>query len=103
MQIQPYQFIKYNRHTENDHIKKVHNSGAVVCFDFEDGILNPLEMDRSASLKKEAREHFKNLYSLICKFNTDIKVGVRLNTINSSDFEKDLIAIYGISVFTSCH
>jgi len=74
-----------------------------MCFDFEDGMLNPLEMDMSASLKEEAREQFNTLYSMMHNFNDDIKVGVRLNNIKTSDFEKDLIKINGKtfdSIFT---
>jgi len=103
MQIQPYQFIKYNENTSIEHIEKVYKTGAVICFDFEDGIINPFEMDMSASLKEEAREQFNYLYSLIHNFNKDIKVGVRLNNIKTSDFEKDLVKIKGKtfdSIFT---
>ena len=103
MQIQAYQFIKYNKNTSIEHLEKVHKTGAVICFDFEDGILNPLEMDMSASLKEEARERFNYLYALISNFNKDIKVGIRLNNIKTPDFEKDLIKIKGKtfdSIFT---
>ena len=95
MQIQAYQFIKYNENTSLKHIEKVHKTGAVICFDFEDGILNPLEMDMTSSLKEKARENFNTLYSLIKKHNKDIKVGIRLNNIKTSYFEKDLIEIKG--------
>jgi citrate lyase beta subunit len=95
MQIQAYQFIKYNENTSIEHIEKVHKTGAIICFDFEDGILNPLEMDMTSSLKEKAREDFNTLYSLIYKFDKDIKVGIRLNNIKTSDFEKDLINIKG--------
>jgi len=61
MKIQPYQFVKYDKNTSIEHIEKVHQTGAVVCFDFEDGIVNPLETDMSATLKEEARE-----YLVIC-------------------------------------
>jgi citrate lyase beta subunit len=95
MQVQAYQFIKYDKNTSIKHIEKVHKTGAVICFDFEDGIINPLEMDMTSSLKEKAREHFNTLYSLIYNFNKDIKVGVRLNNVKTSDFEKDLIKIKG--------
>lgn len=93
MQIQAYQFVKYDRNTSIEHIEKVHNTGAVICFYFENGILNPLEMDMSASLKEEVREIFNTLYSLIYSFNKDIKVGIRINSIKISDFEKNLIGL----------
>jgi len=95
MQIQAYQFIKYNENTSIEYIEKVHKTGAVICFDFEDGIINPLEMDMTSSLKEKARVHFNTLYSLIYNFNKYIKVGIRLNNVKTSDFEKDLIKIKG--------
>jgi len=98
MQVQAYQFIKYNKDTSSAYLEKVHNTGAVICFDFEDGILNPFEMKRSASLKEEARARFLSLYSLICASSNHIKVGIRLNSIRTSDFEKDLMKIKGKKV-----
>jgi len=95
MQIQAYQFIKYNENTSIEHIEKVSRTGAVICFDFEDGIFNPIEMNLTSSLKEKARLHFDTLYSLICNFNKDIKVGIRLNNFKTSEFEKDLIIING--------
>ncbi len=95
MQIQAYQFIKYNENTLIEHIEKVHKTGAVICFDFEDGILNPIAMDMTSSLKEKARVHFNTLYYSIYNFNKDIKVGIRLNNIKTSHFEKDLIKIKG--------
>ena len=38
MQIQAYQFIKYNKNTLIEHLEKVNKYGDVICFDFEDGI-----------------------------------------------------------------
>jgi citrate lyase beta subunit len=98
MRIQAYQFINYNSSTSIEHIEKVHNTGAVICFDFEDGILNPLKMEMSASLKDEAREQFNILYTFINNCSKDIKVGLRFNNIASLDFKKDLIKICGKTV-----
>ena len=98
MQIQAYQFIKYDENTSMEHIEKFHKTGAVICFDFEDGIINPLEMDMTSSLKEKARVYFKTLYFLIYNFNKDIKVGIRLNNVKTSDFEKDLIEIKGKTI-----
>ena len=95
MQIQAYQFIKYNKNTLIEHIEKVHKSGAVICFDFEDGMSNPLEINMSASLKDDARKQFNKLYSQICNSNKDIKIGIRLNRVKSEEFCKDLNAIKG--------
>jgi citrate lyase beta subunit len=95
MRIQAYQFIKYDRETSIAHIERVYNAGAVVCFDFEDGILNPMEEGMNSLLKEEARERFNILYSMINNFNREIRVGVRLNDINTSEFGKDLNAMSG--------
>ncbi|MBK8451079.1 MAG: hypothetical protein IPL42_14095 [Saprospiraceae bacterium] len=60
-------------------------------------------MDKSTTLKEEAREIFNYLYSLIYNLNKDIKVGIRINNIKTSDFEKDLIKLKGKrfdSIFT---
>ena len=97
MQIQAYQFIKYNNNTLVEHIKKASNTGAIICFDFEDGIINPLKMEMSALLKEEAREQFIRLYSKINDSYKNIKVGIRINNNHSSDFNKDLIALSGKS------
>jgi len=95
MRIQAYQFLKYDKNTTIEHIEKVHNTGAVLCFDFEDGILNPIEMGMTTSLKEKAREQFNKLYSLIYNTNNNIRVGVRLNNFKTSNFEKDLIKLKG--------
>ncbi len=95
MQIQAYQFIKYDKNTSIEHVEKTFDTGAVICFDFEDGIINPFNMDTSALLKKDAREQFIRLYELIYNYNKNIKVGIRLNYHKSIDFEKDLIKIKG--------
>jgi len=38
--LQAYQFIQYNHLTTLENLKKVYETGAIICFDFEDGILN---------------------------------------------------------------
>jgi len=101
--MQAYQFIKYDKNTLVKHIEKVSATGAVVCFDFEDGIVNPLEIDKTSELKDEARKQFRILYSLIRSLSDDIKIGIRLNNTGTADFEKDLIALKGTvldSIFT---
>ena len=95
MKIQPYQFVKYDKNTSIEHIEKVHQTGAVVCFDFEDGIMNPLEVDKSATLKEEARGIFSHLYSVLYDFNKDIKTGIRVNSIKTEEFARDLITLKG--------
>lgn len=93
MHIQAYHFIKYDKHTSIAHIENACNSDAVVCFDFEDGIMNPLNAEMNSLLKENAREDFIRLYALINNSKQKFKIGVRLNNNNTPDFEKDLIAI----------
>lgn len=100
MQIQAYQFIKYDKNTSIKNIEKVLNSGAVICFDFEDGILNPLNMDMSAPLKEEARKQFIRLYSLIHNSFASARIGIRINNLFTSDFAKDLFVTGGKSIDT---
>ena len=95
MQIQAYQFIKYDNQTSIEHIEKVNNTGAVLCFDFEDGIINPLNNDVCSKVKEAAREQFNRLYSIIHDAGILTKIGIRLNNCYTADFEKDLVAIRG--------
>jgi len=82
-----YQFIKYNQKTNINHIKNYGNDNLIVCFDFEDGIKNGL--DESISIKKERyRDYFIQILS---KFDKNSKIGIRINTKNSSELKKDLI------------
>lgn len=93
MKIQAYQFIKYNNSTLKEHLEKVNRTEAVICFDFEDGVINPLEMESTAANKEKAREQFVRLFSLIQDLATNTKVGVRINHCNSAEFEKDLLVM----------
>lgn len=89
-----YQFIKYNQKTNINHIKNYGNDNLIVCFDFEDGIKNGL--DESISIKKERyRDYFIQILS---KFDKNSKIGIRINTKNSSELEKDLITNKGKNI-----
>ncbi|HET8963424.1 MAG TPA: aldolase/citrate lyase family protein [Chitinophagales bacterium] len=85
--------MKYDKHTSIEHIEKVCISGAILCFDFEDGIMNPFNKEMTSLLKEKAREDFIRLYYLMNNSIKNYKIGVRLNNNYTSDFEKDLIAI----------
>lgn len=95
MQIQAYQFVKYDSNTSIEHIEKVLNTGAVICFDFEDGIANPINKELSVLMKEEARQQFTRLYSLIRNSFGSARIGIRLNSLHTSDIEKDLYIISG--------
>jgi citrate lyase beta subunit len=85
-----YQFIKYNQETKIIHIKHYGNENLVICFDFEDGIQNGLDENQTIKLKEKYRNYF---IQLLAKFDSESKVGVRLNSKNSCELKKDLIAI----------
>lgn len=65
MQIRAYQFIKYNELTTIEHVEMVNETGAVICFDFEDGIVDPLNNVMPNNEKENSRLQFERLYSLI--------------------------------------
>ncbi|MPM26899.1 hypothetical protein SDC9_73404 [bioreactor metagenome] len=100
MQIQPYQFIKYNKDTQFSHIERASKTGAVLCFDFEDGIVHPFDSEMTGRMKEEAREQFNRLYRLITDSGKNISIGVRINNNKTSYFEKDLIAIQNKKIDT---
>ena len=97
MQIQAYQFVKYDEHTTIEQIERVHDTGAVVCFDFEDGMINPLALEESATIKARARSVFFGLYAALLASGKHIKIGVRVNHHNTPHLEHDLLALAGKS------
>jgi len=92
-QIQAYQFIKYDNNTTIEHLNIINDSGAILCFDFEDCIVNPLDFSKTSYLKDIARKNFSTLYTLIKKSTKEFKIGIRINNVNSIEFEKDLQSI----------
>lgn len=93
MLLQAYQFIKYDQNTTLEHITGSLKSDAVICFDFEDGIFDPLHPEMSVLLKEDARRHFNGLYKLLLSMQSNCKIGIRLNESRTDDFEKDLMVI----------
>lgn len=93
MPLQAYQFIKYTTPSANLQIGAASESGAVVCFDFEDGQVNPFDGNHDATLKALAREQFAKLNKASAPITG--RIGVRVNPISSEEFEKDLIVLEG--------
>ncbi|PIE78500.1 MAG: hypothetical protein CSA15_07335 [Candidatus Delongbacteria bacterium] len=85
-----YQFIKYNQETEIDHIKNYGDSRLTICFDFEDGVQQCFNSEKTSILKEKHRDYFS---SIISKFRSDIKIGVRVNSTNPLELEKDILEI----------
>jgi hypothetical protein len=84
-----YQFIKYNHETTIGHILKYNETGAVLCFDFEDSIYDWINPENSTQLKEYYRKSFLSLYSIIAAHSQKINIGVRLNNENS-ELQSDL-------------
>ena len=82
-----YQFIKYNQKTNINHIKNYGNDSLIICFDFEDGIRNGLDENLSLKQKENFRKYF---IQILEKFNKNDKIGIRINTKNLAELEKDL-------------
>lgn len=92
-----YQFIKYDQKTEISHIKNYGDDRIIVCFDFEDGIQNSFDLEKTILLKKEHREYFVDIVN---KFENEIKIGVRLNERDSVEFQKDIQKIKNINIYS---
>jgi citrate lyase beta subunit len=92
-QLQAYQFIQYNHLTTLENLKKVYDSGAIICFDFEDGIVDPMNSQNSEELKNEARKQFHRLYELLREYIADCSIGVRINSIHSVYVNDDYLAL----------
>jgi len=90
-----YQFIKYNQNTKIDHIKNYGNDKLIICFDFEDGIQNILNNEKTKYLKEKHREYCT---LLVHEFDKSIKIGVRLNAKDTIELQKDISSIKSINI-----
>ncbi len=97
-QLQPYQFIQYNHLTTIEDLQKVYETGAIICFDFEDGIVDPMNAQNNEELKNEARKQFNRLYKLIREHIADCSIGVRINSIHSFYINDDFLTLTGKSI-----
>lgn len=91
-----YQFIKYGDNTSLEKLISQTKNSTTLCFDFEDSIQNCINTSNTHSLKTIYRNCFK---SIIEKSRLDINtinIGIRLNTMDSSEYLCDLSAIDGI-------
>lgn len=91
-----YHFIKYNHQTTIKHLHHHHfHDHVVLCFDFEDGIQDIKDHSNTISLKDKHRQYFK---SIVKKTNTNLKIGVRLNTSDNEELKKDILTIRGLNL-----
>jgi hypothetical protein len=83
-----YHFIKYDANTSLDNLLVNSNCQTTICFDFEDSIQDCIEPSNTDALKENHRKHFK---SIIDKNQLNqYKIGVRINPIDSKDFQLDI-------------
>lgn len=90
-----YQFLKYNQETEITHIKNYGDDRVIICFDFEDGIQNTSSPEKTILLKQEHRDYFA---SIVGKFESEIKIGVRLNAKSLTELQKDIQIIKNLNI-----
>ncbi len=88
--MQAYHFVKYNNETTIEHLHKFAETGAVLCFDFEDSIYK-------LELKPYYRNSFKQIIENIIPLLPDVKIGLRINNI-TEELEKDLTTISGCKI-----
>ncbi len=89
-----YHFIKYDANTSLDNLLVNSNCQTTICFDFEDSIQDCIEPSNTDALKENHRKHFK---SIIDKNQLNqYKIGVRINPIDSKDFQLDIQLLYEI-------
>lgn len=95
-----YQFVKYNKDTTPHHFKKYENKSddLIICFDFEDGIQNIQDRSKTSKLKEHHRKYFTLLAQKLKTKN--INIGLRLNPQGTSEFEKDILAIKGMDIYS---
>ncbi len=85
--MQSYFFVKYNRFTTLEHLKKFIGTGSVICFDFEDSI-------QDSQKKNELRSNFTRILNELLPQPNDFKIGLRINSSLPNLF-KDLETIKG--------
>ena len=88
-----YQFIKYNKDTSLDSLRKKSLSGAVICFDLEDSIFNYLDVPNGNAVKIEYRKILTSILEKLDVEQPPIKFGIRLNSEESGQQQLDLEAI----------
>ena len=88
-----YQFVKYNSDTTKESIRKKCASGAVICFDLEDSIIDWIDESKGNALKLEYRKALHSIINRLNSENAPIKIGIRVNSLESGQQQLDLEAI----------
>jgi len=90
--MQSYQFIKYNGETKPEHLFKYAQTGAVLCFDFEDSIADWINPLNNPKRKQQYRNWFKHICNTIIPQLNTVKIGIRINN-TIPELKKDLCAL----------
>ncbi|MBU0490076.1 MAG: hypothetical protein KKD31_19230 [Bacteroidetes bacterium] len=88
-----FQFIKYYAGLSSEKIRKIGESGVVICFDLEDSISDWVVGNEASGLKSEYRIV---LNRILCNLNaeqTDLKIGIRINALLSGQQKSDIDSI----------
>jgi len=96
--MQIYQFIKYDQETTVNHLLKRTETGAVLCFDFEDSVQNPIDPIKTIEVKKTYRKYFRNLVVNNLAILINLKLGVRLNFSDANELNRDIEAIESLDL-----
>jgi hypothetical protein len=78
---------------------KYSETGATLCFDFEDSVYDLINPSNSQNLKLIARENFDRIYGTLSR-KGNLKTGVRINSSKDIEKEKDFISLSGKKINT---
>lgn len=82
--MQVYQFVNYSTKKS---LNEFENTNVITCFDLEDS-LQDISQPQNTSLVKH--NHRKILVQLLNKCSSKVRIGVRINSINSHEFLRDI-------------
>jgi len=92
-----YYFVKYNSRTTLEHLIKCAETGAVLCFDFEDSIHNWINPENTSELKQHYRNTFRHIANNLIPEIPGLKIGVRINA-NQKDIVKDIDVLANLKI-----
>ena len=95
-----YYFIKYDKETTLQQLIKKSIGEAELCFDLEDSAFDWINESNSILLKAEKRIALSNILLRYKEELKNVKIGVRVNSPNSSELTKDITAL---SQFENIH
>jgi citrate lyase beta subunit len=88
--VETFHFMKYNSETTLEHIIKISEMGATICFDLEDSICNWIDKKDNDIIKARQRTILSNFLMKIFSELKNIKTCVRINSFNSLNQKLDI-------------